>query len=90
MREIESEQGRSRERRKRIPSRLHAVSAEPNVGLNLMNQEIMTWAKIKSQTFNQLSYPSALYALGFNLDCGNVSEDCVMIGMTDFQASAIM
>ena len=26
----------------RIPSRLHAVSTEPNVGLELMNYEIMT------------------------------------------------
>ena len=28
--------------RERIPSRLHAVSTEPNVGLNPMNREIMT------------------------------------------------
>ena len=42
-------QGRGRERgRKRIPSRLHTISAEPNVGLDLMNCEIMTRAKIKS------------------------------------------
>ena len=33
--------------RERIPSRLHNVSREPNVGLELMNQEIMTWAEIK-------------------------------------------
>ena len=26
----------------RIPSRLHTVSAEPDVGLDLTNQEIMT------------------------------------------------
>ena len=37
------EQGRGRERGKeRIPSRLHAVSAEPNTGLDLTNHEIMT------------------------------------------------
>ena len=37
------EQGRGRERgRERIPSRLHAVSAEPDTGLNPMNCEIMT------------------------------------------------
>ena len=36
------EQKRSRERRERIPSRLCGVSAEPNVGLYLMNREIMT------------------------------------------------
>ena len=28
-------------------------------GLNLMNQEIMTWAKIKSQMLNQLSHSGA-------------------------------
>ena len=31
-----------RERRKRIPSRLHAVSTETNTGLELTNHEIMT------------------------------------------------
>ena len=36
-------QGRGRDRGKeRIPSRLHTVSTEPNVGLDLMNREIMT------------------------------------------------
>ena len=35
--------GRGRERRReRIPSRLHTVSAESNVGLDPMNHEIMT------------------------------------------------
>ena len=35
--------GKDRERgRERIPSRLHAVSAELDVGLDLMNLEIMT------------------------------------------------
>ena len=34
-------QGRERER-ERIPSRLLAVSTEPNVGLELTNHEIMT------------------------------------------------
>ena len=41
--------GRGRERgRERIPSRLHTVSAEPDAGLHLMNQEIMTQADIES------------------------------------------
>ena len=31
-----------RERRERIPSRLHIVSAEPDVGLEPTNHEIMT------------------------------------------------
>ena len=37
----EGEGGRERER-ERIPSRLHTVSVEPNVGLKLTNPEIMT------------------------------------------------
>ena len=51
MRERERERKRERERvsrggaergRERIQSRLHAVSSEPNVGLDLTNCEIMT------------------------------------------------
>ena len=35
--------GREREReREKIPSRLHAVSTEPDVGLELRNHEIVT------------------------------------------------
>ena len=30
-----------------------------NAGLELMNQEIMTWAKTKSQMLNQVSHPGA-------------------------------
>ena len=38
-----SEQGRSREKgRDKIPSRLNVVSAEPYVGPELTNREIMT------------------------------------------------
>ena len=40
-REGERTQGRGRER-ERIPRRLHTVSADPNMGLELMNREIMT------------------------------------------------
>ena len=53
-REIEHRAGAERER---IPSRLHAVSADPHVGLKPTNHEIMTRAKIKSQTLNRLSHP---------------------------------
>ena len=57
-RERESEQaGRGRKRgRERIPSRLCIVSEEPNMGLILINHEIMIWAKTKSQLLNQLSH----------------------------------
>ena len=48
--------GRERER---IPTRVHAVSAEPDVGLNPTNCEIMTWVKIKSWEFNKLSHPGS-------------------------------
>ena len=42
-REREHMQGRGRERgRERIPKRLLAVSAEPNVEFNLTNPELMT------------------------------------------------
>ena len=41
-RERESQKGRGRDRgRERIPSSLHTVSAEPNVGLKPTNHEIM-------------------------------------------------
>ena len=41
-REREREQGRDRGReRERIPSRLHAVGAEPDTGLELPKREIM-------------------------------------------------
>ena len=38
--------------RQRIPCRLCAASAEPDVGLNPMIREIMTLAKIKSRRLN--------------------------------------
>ena len=41
----------------RILSRFCTINAEPDVGLDLTNRDIMTWTKIKSQTFNQLSHP---------------------------------
>ena len=34
-------------------------STEPDAGLNPMNQEITTWAEIKSQTLNRMSHPGA-------------------------------
>ena len=41
LREIESKQGRDRER-EGVPSGLRAVSAEPDMGLELVSREIMT------------------------------------------------
>ena len=52
--------GRGKERgREKIPGRLHAVSTEPNVGLDLTNHEIMTRAETKSHMLNQLSHLGA-------------------------------
>ena len=48
-----------RERERQNPKQAPAVSAEPNVGLKLMNSEIMIRAEIKSQMLNQLSHPGA-------------------------------
>ena len=51
---------RGRERgRESIPSRLHIISTQPDVGLKPMNHEMMTRAKVKSWTLNQLSHPGA-------------------------------
>ena len=52
------EQGRGTEKgRGRIPSGICTLSVESDIGLDLTNCEIMTWAKIKSRTLNRLSYP---------------------------------
>ena len=51
-RERERERGREKGRERgteRTPSRLHAVPAEPYMGLDPMGHEIMTRAKIRSQ-----------------------------------------
>ena len=50
------EQERGRER---IPSRLHPVSTDANVGLDITKREIVTWAEIESRTLNQPSHPGA-------------------------------
>ena len=51
--------------RQRIPSRLHAVSAEPDTGLEFTNCEFMTWAEIRRWMLNQRSHPSILVLLFF-------------------------
>ena len=43
----------------RIPSRLHAVSTESDMGLDITNSEIIPRVKIKGRTLNPLSYPRA-------------------------------
>ena len=58
----EKERGRTQAwegKREKIPNRLDTVSAEPDMGLDLSNHEIMTWVDIKSWMFNQLSQPGA-------------------------------
>ena len=56
---VQVSRGRGRQRGERIPSRLYAVSTEPDVGLDPTNYEIMIWVKIKSGTLNLLSHPGA-------------------------------
>ena len=51
--------GGAENERERVPSRFCTVSEEPEVGLSLMNHEIMTWARIKNWMLNQLSHPGA-------------------------------
>ena len=63
--------GEGQRGRERIPSRLHAVSTDPDVGLESTNHEIMTWAEIKSQRLNWLSHPGTpmtnVFALSLHL-----------------------
>ena len=57
MREREREQEKERERdREIIPSRLCTASAEPYVGLEPTNREIMTCADTKNWVLNLLSH----------------------------------
>ena len=61
LRERERVKGRVRERerereRETIPRRPHAVSMEPEAGLEPMNPEIMTGAETKSQLVNLLNH----------------------------------
>ena len=62
-------QGKAEGEGERIPSRLRAVSAEPNAGFDLTNREIMTWAETNSQTLHPLSHPGAPQMLSFNFYC---------------------
>ena len=55
-REREREQRRAEREGDRIPRRL---SVEPDVGLESMNHEIMTWAETKNWMLNQFSHPGA-------------------------------
>ena len=57
-REREKESKRERDR-ERIPSRLCAVSTEPDMGLSLMNFEIMNWAETKSPTLSRWNHPGS-------------------------------
>ena len=53
-------QGKGGEKgRERILSGFHTVSAEPDMGLDLTNCEIVTRAEIESQVLHPLSHPGA-------------------------------
>ena len=51
----------------RSPSSPHAVSAEPDTGLDLMTCKIVTGAETKSWMLNQLSHPGAPRRCTFRL-----------------------
>ena len=63
LRERVSRERQRETEREKIPSSLRAVSTEPDVGLEVMNHEIMTQAKIQSPMLNQLSHPDAPYLI---------------------------
>ena len=46
--------------RKKFPSRLCTARRKPDPGLKPTNHSIMTWAKSKSRTLNQISHPGTL------------------------------
>ena len=54
-----SRQGGAEREGERIPSRLGAVSTEPNAGLEPPNGQIVTRADAKSRKLNRLSHPGA-------------------------------
>ena len=68
------ELGRGKERGREFQAGSTLSVRSPMQGLNLMKQEIMTWAEIKSQTLNQLSHPGALHCFSMpHLQPGIVS-----------------
>ena len=60
--------------RDRIPSRIHTVNAEPDVGLELTNGEIMTRAEIKSLDASPTEPPRRPKATEFLAVCYNSCE----------------
>ena len=54
---MHAQAGEGKREGERIPGWLHTVSTEPDMGLALMNPEIMTRAEIKSRLLNRLSLP---------------------------------
>ena len=57
--------------RETIPSTVSTARTETDVGLKLMNHEIVTGAEVKSWTLNQLSHPDAPLSLFLNRDRHN-------------------
>ena len=56
------------------PKQAHAVSAEPNTGLDAPNHEIMTRAKTKNWMLNLPSHPGILVYPLYNEEIGNRSH----------------
>ena len=55
--------------REKIPSRLRAVSAEPDEGLKLTNHEIVTQVEFKGWMLNHLSHWAPRIILIIKIDC---------------------
>ena len=64
----------------RIPSRLPAVSSEPNTRLDFMNHVIMTWAKIKGWVLNRISHPGSPQFSLFKFDNCYIAQSIVYLG----------
>ena len=64
--------GEAERGRKRIQSRLPAVSVEPTAGLEPMNCEFMTRTETKSRTLNWLSHPAPQRVEVFKYDSSSI------------------
>ena len=72
-------------RRRRIQSRFHAASREPDAGLEPTNREIMTWAEVGRLTdWTTWSLLGALYIL-FSFDTCNLPMRLILLIFTFYR-----
>ena len=79
------ERGRERERERESQAGSALSSQSPVWGSNSQTHDIMTWAEIKSQTFNRLSHPGAPMSFTWNqkLEMIMFSEEQLLKAETD-------